>query len=62
MTGKPEVVGSSFGLVPTNALMFTAVANFRVVGKPQSLEGHYAPKSPFGPLRRADFLGVSSSS
>jgi hypothetical protein len=29
MTGKPEVIGSSVGLVTTNALVLTGVANFR---------------------------------
>jgi hypothetical protein len=31
-TGKPEVIDSSVGLVPTNALALTGLANFLVVG------------------------------
>src|SRR6266403_3166154 len=32
IAGKPEANGSSVGFVPTNALVLTALANFRVVG------------------------------
>jgi hypothetical protein len=32
MTGKPEVIDSSVGLAPTNALVLSDLANFRVVG------------------------------
>jgi hypothetical protein len=36
MTSKPEVIGSSVGLVPLNALVLTGLANFRVVvGNPE---------------------------
>jgi hypothetical protein len=35
MTGNPEVIGSSVGLVLTNALGLTGLANFRVAGKPE---------------------------
>jgi hypothetical protein len=35
LTGKPEVIGSSVVLVPTNALVLTCLANFRVVGNPE---------------------------
>jgi len=32
LTGKPEVIGSSVALVPTNALVLTGLATFWVVG------------------------------
>ncbi len=35
VTRKPEVIRSSVGLVPTNALVLTGLATFRLVGKPQ---------------------------
>jgi len=31
LTDNPEVIGSSFGLVPTNAFALTGLATFRVV-------------------------------
>jgi hypothetical protein len=34
ITGKPEVIGSSTGLVPRNALVLPGLATFRVVGNP----------------------------
>jgi hypothetical protein len=39
MTGNPEVISSSVGLVPINALVLTGLANFRVVGKPEVILG-----------------------
>jgi hypothetical protein len=35
-TGKSETIDSSVGLVPTNALVLTDLANFRVVGNPEA--------------------------
>ena len=35
MTGNPEVIGSSSGLVPANALV---LRNVRVVGKPEVIQ------------------------
>jgi hypothetical protein len=32
ITGNPEVISSPVGLVPTNALVLTDLATFRVVG------------------------------
>jgi hypothetical protein len=32
ITGNPEVIGSSVGLVSINALVLTGLGNFRVVG------------------------------
>jgi hypothetical protein len=32
MTGKPEIIGSSVGLVPRNALVLSGPANFPVLG------------------------------
>ena len=39
MTGKPEVINSSVGLAATNALVLTALANLRVVGKRELILG-----------------------
>jgi hypothetical protein len=39
ITGKPEVIGSSTGLVPPNALVLTGLATFRTVGKPGIILG-----------------------
>ena len=36
MTGKLEVIESSVGLVPTNALVLTGVAKFGLVGFTES--------------------------
>jgi hypothetical protein len=36
MTGNPEVISSTVGLVPTNGLVLTDLANFRVVGNPEA--------------------------
>jgi hypothetical protein len=33
--GEPEVIGSSIGLVPTNAPVLSDLANFRVAGQPE---------------------------
>jgi len=38
MTGKPEVIGSYFGLVPTNALVLTGLANFLIVRDPEVID------------------------
>ena len=35
ITDNPEVIGSSFALVPTNALVLTRLLTFRVVGNPE---------------------------
>ena len=35
ITGKLEVISSHDGLVPTNALVLTDLATFRIVGKPE---------------------------
>jgi hypothetical protein len=35
MTGNLEVMSSSVGLIPRNALVLTDLANFRVVGNPE---------------------------
>jgi hypothetical protein len=35
MTGKPEVIGSSAGLVPRNALVSSDLVNSWIVGKPE---------------------------
>ena len=35
LTGKPEIISSPLGLVPTNALVLTGLATFWVVGKPE---------------------------
>ena len=35
ITGNPEVIGLSTGLVPRNALGLTDLTNFRVVGNPE---------------------------
>jgi hypothetical protein len=43
--GNPEVISSSVGLVPTDALVMTGLANFRVVGsnrQPMTLSARYA--------------------
>src|SRR5713101_2286401 len=37
MTGNPEVISSPVGLVPTNALVLTGLANFRVVGNSETI-------------------------
>ena len=37
VTGNPEVIGSSAGLVPLNALVLSDLANFRVVGNPEAI-------------------------
>ena len=41
MTGKPEVIGSSVGLVPRNALVLSGPANFRVVGYSETIVRNY---------------------
>ena len=38
MTGNPEVIGSSAGLVPRNALVLTGLANFRMVGHQEVIQ------------------------
>jgi hypothetical protein len=38
-TGKPEVIDSSVGLVPTNALVVIKGANSRIVGNPEVIVG-----------------------
>ena len=35
ITGNPQVIGSPVGLVPSNALVLTGLATFRVVGNPK---------------------------
>ena len=37
ITGKPETIDSSVGLVPTNALVLTGLATFRVVGYSEAI-------------------------
>jgi hypothetical protein len=37
MTGKLEVIDSSVGLVPRNALVLTGLTNFQVVGKQEGI-------------------------
>jgi hypothetical protein len=37
ITGNPEVISSPVGLVPTNALVLTDLATFRVIGKAEDL-------------------------
>jgi hypothetical protein len=37
MTGNPEAMSSSVGLVPTNALVLTDQANFREVGYTEAI-------------------------
>ena len=39
ITGKPEVISSPVGIVPTNALVLTGLATFRVVGKAEVTVG-----------------------
>jgi hypothetical protein len=38
ITGNPEVISSPVGLVPTNALVLSGPANFRVVGNPEVIQ------------------------
>ncbi len=38
IAGKREVTGSAVGFVPTNALVLTGLANFRVVGKSEVIQ------------------------
>jgi hypothetical protein len=38
VTGNPEVISSSVGLVPTNALVLTGLANFRVVDNSELIQ------------------------
>jgi hypothetical protein len=38
MTGKPEVIGSSVGLVPTNALVFTEPIRSRMSAIQETIE------------------------
>ena len=39
ITSNTEVIGSSAGLVPRNALVLTGLATFRVVGQPEVIPG-----------------------
>lgn len=43
MTDKPEVIGSSVGLVPTNVLMGSAERGFQDVDKSQLALAEYPP-------------------
>jgi hypothetical protein len=38
ITGNPEVIGLSTGLVPRNALVLTGLANFRVVANSEAIQ------------------------
>jgi hypothetical protein len=41
MPGNPEVISLFFELVPTNALVLTGLANFRVVGNSEIMPAPY---------------------
>jgi hypothetical protein len=38
ITGKPEVIGSSVGLVLRNALKLSGLANFEMLGYPETAQ------------------------
>lgn len=45
MTGKPEVIGSSVGLVPRNALVLTEMINSPTVGNSETIPQQAAMQS-----------------
>jgi hypothetical protein len=53
MTGNPEVIGSSAGLVPLNALVLTGLANFRVLGNSEVIRDWSGKLTHYRKLMRA---------